>query len=111
MISARKRKMFSKRKKRKPKMKRLKKEPKMISARRKNNHKITHPWGGHLPHPPFDCDRKDKIFTHQGTRWIDIGICINCKEFPEGCPRKKQYVQEERDRLKEHFKNKKQMKG
>lgn len=94
----------------KVKMKRMKrktKSGKKMKRRNKKRQDINHPWGGHLPFPPLYCKRKEHIFMHQEVPWIDIGICINCKEYPNGCDRKKEYIEDERKRVKEHFKNKK----
>ena len=64
---------------------------------------IKKPWGGHLPFPPKNCARKEYVFTSVGVPWIDLGICIGCKDFPKGCDRKREYIAEMRRMQKEYF--------
>ena len=85
-----------------------KKKEKMVSGKIKKGKKmirklktqdvskpIKKPWGGHLPFPPKDCAKKKHIFiSDNGIPWIDFGICINCTEYPKGCPRKQNYLRE-----------------
>jgi len=65
---------------------------------------IKKPWGGHLPFPPKDCAKKKHIFiSDNGIPWIDFGICINCTEYPKGCPRKQEYLVEMKRSKKEYL--------
>ena len=95
-----------------PKMKRKKKfksgKKVKMKRKKKNRQTINHPWGGHLPFPPLYCARKEFIFMHQEVPWIDLGICVNCKEYPNGCDRKNEYIKDEQERVKKHFNNKKE---
>ena len=55
---------------------------------------IKKPWGGHLPLPPDDCPKKEYIFMSEDIPWIDLGICLNCPDYPKGCARKQNYLRE-----------------
>jgi len=55
---------------------------------------IKKPWGGHLPLPPDDCPKKEYIFMSEDIPWIDLGICLNCPDYPKGCTRKQNYLKE-----------------
>lgn len=55
---------------------------------------IKKPWGGHLPFPPDNCPKKEHVFISENVPWIDLGICLNCPDYPKGCDRKQNYLKE-----------------
>lgn len=63
---------------------------------KKKEEKGTHNFGGHMPHPPEDCNHS-RIFEHEGIRWIDNVICVKCKKK---CTRWKEYNKTTKKNLK-----------
>lgn len=59
--------------------------------KKKKNDILDHNWGGHLPLPPNDCEKRAYIKTHDSIYWLDLSICHTCSKI-QTCQRRKEYL-------------------
>lgn len=72
-----------------------KKKAKMVKKKKflnkLHNEFVPHNWGGHMPNPPENCERKHLAFVHKEVTWIDLSVCHKCSILSE-CTRRKEYL-------------------
>ncbi len=63
----------------------------------------SHNWGGMLPNPPADCEKKKFIFEYDEIDWLDLSICHGCHLILK-CKNRNEYLKALQDRRDYHFK-------
>lgn len=79
--------------KKKPKKLKLKITKTIIKNEDFERRPIEYNWGGHIPYPPKDCEKKELMFEHCGVTWIDCSICHTCSVISK-CKRRKEWKKE-----------------
>jgi hypothetical protein len=50
-----------------------------------------HNIGGHMPHPPETCLKKEFWRLYNSITWIDLSICHNCQDI-KICQQRREYL-------------------
>lgn len=76
-----------------------------LIIKRNTSNRITHFFGGHLPHPPLNCERKEFSFVYQGITWLDLSICHKCSQI-KNCERRIEHLLKLKNERIENARNK-----